>query len=69
MRQVADTIDEIADLDVPVLVEGEPGTGRELIARVIHLSSARRLQDFVSRPGLLTEERNNESICLRSLGL
>jgi two-component system nitrogen regulation response regulator GlnG len=51
MREVADRIDELADRDVPVLVEGEPGTGRELIARVIHLSSARRLQDFVSVKG------------------
>ena len=51
MRAVADAVDAYAANDAPVLVEGEPGTGRELIARVIHLSSQRRLQDFVTVKG------------------
>ncbi|WP_088347660.1 MULTISPECIES: sigma-54 dependent transcriptional regulator [Rhodomicrobium] len=30
-----------ADLELPILIEGEPGTGKELIARAIHAASAR----------------------------
>ncbi len=51
MREVADKIELLAESDAPVLVEGEPGTGRELVARVLHLTSARRLQGFVTING------------------
>jgi len=51
MRSVVATIDTLAANNVPVLVEGEPGTGRELIARIIHLASQRRVQDFVTVKG------------------
>lgn len=51
MRDVVEQINAVSDMDAPVLIEGEPGTGRELIARVIHLSSQRRLQAFVTVKG------------------
>ena len=41
-------IDRVADLKVPVLIRGETGTGKELIAQAIHNSSRRQQQDFVS---------------------
>lgn len=41
-------IRSIADLHVPVLVRGETGTGKELVARAIHESSPRRAGPFVS---------------------
>jgi two-component system nitrogen regulation response regulator GlnG len=48
MRQVLDAAEEIAGSDTPVLLEGEAGTGRELLARAIHYSSARRDGEFVT---------------------
>ena len=40
-------IAKIADCDAPVLLEGETGTGKELVARAIHDRGKRRDQPFV----------------------
>ena len=37
----------IARIDAPVLIDGETGTGKELIARVMHYSSLRRAMPFI----------------------
>lgn len=47
MQQVLAQIEELSRSDEPVLIEGEPGSGRELIARIIHLASARRNRELV----------------------
>jgi transcriptional regulator with GAF, ATPase, and Fis domain len=47
MRAVFDFVRVIADSDSSVLVTGETGTGKELIANLIHQSSARRHKPFV----------------------
>jgi len=47
MRAVFDFVRVIADSDSSVLVTGETGTGKELVANLIHQSSARRHRPFV----------------------
>jgi two-component system nitrogen regulation response regulator GlnG len=48
IRQVREHIARIADLNVPVLVRGETGTGKELVAQAIHRHGPRRDRPFVS---------------------
>lgn len=47
MQRVFDTIDRIADTRATVLITGESGTGKSLLARAIHRRSSRRDQSFV----------------------
>ncbi|MGB3798861.1 MAG: sigma 54-interacting transcriptional regulator, partial [Lewinella sp.] len=44
--KVMDRIQQIAPTDVPVLISGEPGTGKKLIAQTIHRMSRRQDQAF-----------------------
>lgn len=54
--QVFDTIDRVAETDANVLVLGENGTGKELIARAIHRNSNRADKPFVTVDlGAITE--------------
>ncbi len=48
MLALFDLIREVAAVDVPVLVEGENGTGKELVANAIHDTSARAGKPFVA---------------------
>src|SRR5262245_58344816 len=48
MRLVLDRVDQIADTDASVLIRGETGTGKEVIARLIHGASSRRTGPFVA---------------------
>jgi len=41
------TIRQVADVDVPVLVLGERGTGKGLVARAIHMEGSRSAANFV----------------------
>jgi two-component system response regulator AtoC len=60
MRSIAVIIDRVADNDVTVLIRGESGVGKELVARAIHDRSVRRAKPFVkvncaALPGELLE--------------
>ncbi len=56
MRPVLDTVERVAPTDANVLILGENGTGKDLIARAIHEHSLRRDKPFVSVDvGALTE--------------
>ncbi|GMU04755.1 sigma-54 dependent transcriptional regulator [Corallococcus caeni] len=46
--RVREDVLRVADLQVPVLVRGETGTGKELVARALHERSPRRAGPFVS---------------------
>jgi DNA-binding NtrC family response regulator len=48
MRRVRRAVERCAVADVPVLVVGGPGTGKELVARTIHYGGARANGPFVS---------------------
>jgi two-component system response regulator AtoC len=47
MRSIATVIEQVADSDVTVLIRGESGVGKELVARAIHQRSTRRHRPFV----------------------
>ena len=47
MRHVALIIEQVADSDVTVLIRGESGVGKELVARAIHQRSTRKQRPFV----------------------
>ena len=48
INDVKDIIRRVTDLDVPVLVEGETGTGKELVAKSIHFNGNRKSEPFVA---------------------
>jgi len=48
MKTLFDTIDKLADVDCCAVILGEPGTGKELVARALHEHSPRKKESFVS---------------------
>ena len=46
MRKIKTIIDEIAKTDVSILIKGESGTGKKLVAEAIHLNSHRREKPY-----------------------
>ncbi len=48
MQLVYQQIRAVARVDSTVLIEGETGTGKELVARAIHASSHRKDKPFVA---------------------
>jgi DNA-binding NtrC family response regulator len=48
MRRVFETIQKVAETDLTVLVRGDSGTGKELVAQALHDRSARRGRPFVA---------------------
>jgi two-component system, NtrC family, response regulator AtoC len=47
MRAIGTVIENIADTDATVLIRGESGVGKDLVARAIHAASSRRHGPFV----------------------
>ena len=47
MRRVRDLIHQVADTDVTVLIQGQSGTGKEIVARTLHAASPRCARPLV----------------------
>ena len=47
MQSIAQVIEQVSDSDVTVLIRGESGVGKELVARAIHQRSPRKDRPFV----------------------
>ena len=45
--KVLQLVEKIADCDVPAVIEGETGTGKETVARALHFAGPRREGPFV----------------------
>ncbi len=48
MLRIQDVIEQIANANVPVLVTGESGAGKEIVAKAIHNASNRKDKPFVA---------------------
>lgn len=48
VRQMLKLVDRVTNADVPVLILGESGSGKELVARAMHENGPRAKQTFVS---------------------
>ncbi len=48
MKRIFELVDTIAGLNSTVLIQGETGTGKELIAKAIHFNSPRKDQKLIS---------------------
>jgi DNA-binding NtrC family response regulator len=47
IKNILEMIDKVAPLDTRVLITGENGTGKELVARAVHNKSERKEQPFI----------------------
>jgi two-component system response regulator AtoC len=62
LRQVLAKVEQVAQTQATVLLRGETGTGKEMVARAIHINSAREARPFVRvncaalAPGVLESE-------------
>ena len=47
LKKVMDMVNQVADLDSPVLITGETGVGKEMIANAVHFTSNRKNGPFI----------------------
>jgi transcriptional regulator with PAS, ATPase and Fis domain len=48
MSKVFDLMQKVLNSDIPVLIEGETGTGKEVVARALHYNGARQKAKFIA---------------------
>jgi DNA-binding NtrC family response regulator len=48
MQSIYRLIGKVADTESTILIQGEPGTGKELVARALHFTSSRQNHPFVT---------------------
>ncbi|MBU0499021.1 MAG: sigma 54-interacting transcriptional regulator [Gammaproteobacteria bacterium] len=62
-HKITRMIDHVAMAEAPVLILGEPGTGKEVVARKIHYQSRRHCKAFISvNCGSVTPDRLNREL-------
>ncbi len=61
IKDVKKLVEIVSASDVPILITGETGTGKELIARAVHASSARSTNPFVAINSSTLQETMLES--------
>src|SRR5512137_2436128 len=64
MRDLREQVKQLAPHEAPVLIVGEPGTGREAFARYIHTLSARSSGPFIGLVAGAVTEGNAEDVLL-----
>jgi DNA-binding NtrC family response regulator len=47
LTTMVDTIQAVSQYDAAVLIQGETGTGKEIVARAIHFNSPRKMEPFI----------------------
>lgn len=61
IQRLREQIRSIAPLDLPVLIEGETGTGKDFVAQILHQNSPRAEKPFVVVPLAALPRQNIES--------
>jgi two-component system response regulator AtoC len=64
MIDLLETVERLASEQLPILLEGEPGTGKESLARALHAQSTRRAGPFVVVDCRLTPAAELEGLLL-----
>jgi len=70
IENIRRSIDRVADLNVPVLIRGETGTGKELVASALHNASPRCTRPMLAvnvKPGYFSQA-NNSTLFLDEIG-
>ena len=62
IKEVINSIEKIAKTDIPVLIQGENGVGKEVYARTIHMKSKRADKPFIVVNSAILENENTENI-------
>jgi two-component system, NtrC family, nitrogen regulation response regulator NtrX len=68
MRDLREQVKQLAPHEAPVLIVGEPGTGREAFARYIHTLSARSSGPFVTVAAGSLTDANAEAMLYGTVG-
>ena len=48
IREVLQTVLQIAPTDISVLITGESGTGKEMVAKALHIASKRKFEPLIT---------------------
>jgi DNA-binding NtrC family response regulator len=62
VRLMIERIDQVAGTDANILIRGEAGTGKQMIARLVHAASARRAGPIVSVSAAELPEGTTEAV-------